>query len=250
MHHAPFRYYRKGFCSIVTQILTIAHEHWAIYGNLDVAVQDKQTLCLFDNPSVPKNCDYDAAKSWLNVFFTNPKSLKCQYNAHIPANIQELKSLNFIYNTILKIKPNKLSIFEEQRKEYINKKTLGVQIRGTDKLTELPAPDIEKILSMIEGELKREAEDVFICTDDIQYLSILKKNFGDLIKYNKSNIISMDGAPLHSSREFDRTLLNQQVLGDVYLLSKCKNFFYCYSNVSQLALIMGINDFEKVELLN
>ena len=37
---------------------------------------------------------------------------------------------------------------------------------------------------------------------------------------------------------------------DAYLLSETKYFLYCFSNVSYLALTMGINNFKKIDCIN
>jgi hypothetical protein len=61
--------------------------------------------------------------------------------------------------------------------------------------------------------------------------------------------ISSDSQALHHNC-VDRFMINEEVLSSVYILSKCKYFFYSFSNVSLLALIMGVNNFKFIDYLN
>ena len=60
--------------------------------------------------------------------------------------------------------------------------------------------------------------------------------------------MSDDGTPLH--RLPDRDVVNEEVLSNVYILSRCKHFLYSFSNVSLLALIMGANTQVTIVNLN
>ena len=76
-----------------------------------------------------------------------------------------------------------------------------------------------------------------------------EKNFSNYkIVYTEKNV-SKDGRPIHFDLS-NRKKLNQELMIDVYLLSKSKYFLYCFSNVSYLALIMGIHDFDKIDCVN
>ena len=84
--------------------------------------------------------------------------------------------------------------------------------------------------------------------DDMFYIDKIISRFGNIVKYYKDKTISLDGRPLHFID--DRTKLNKELMTDVYLLSESKYFLYCFSNVSYLALTMGINNFKKIKCIN
>ena len=247
LQHPEFVYHRKGFCSIVNQVIDIVYEHYKIFNNLNVFIEDEQILELFDSSNFINNSFYDSSRAWLSCFFNN--QLSCKFNAHIIYDKNFLKERNIIFNNVLAVKKTLLEEFELLEKKFIKPNTLGIQIRGTDKKTELPEIPEQMILKKIKNCIeKNDIKNILLCTDDIKYINLLKENFGDMVVYNYSNTVSLDGKPLHFIR--DRTNLNKQVLSDVYLLSKCEHFLYCYSNVSYLAATIGINNFKTLELLN
>jgi len=247
LQHTEFGYGRKGFCSIVNQIIDIAHVHYINFNNFNISILDEQISNLFNLDQKYIQNSYDVSKIWLNLFFNN--SLPYSFNAHMPANKQFLLERNYVYNNILKIKDIFLQEFLTLKNNLVDNKTLAVQIRGTDKITELPAINESQILKKIDYNLtKNNLTSILLCTDDIKYLKLLEDTFGKIVKSNKENKISSNGMPLHFFG--DRLETNKQVMSDVFLLSECKHILYCYSNVSHLALTLGINNFKTMELLN
>ena len=128
----------------------------------------------------------------------------------------------------------------------IDKDTLGIQIRGTDKKEELPEIKIETIFNLIDFNHK---EKIFVATDDKYYLNCLLDRYGSKIIYDDTLQISGGSRSIHHNCT-NRSQVNEEVLSSVYLLSKCSHFLYSFSNVSLLALIIGINDFKSVDYLN
>lgn len=241
-----FNYSYKGFCSIVCGIIDMALEHYIINGNFNIEISEVQTLNLFDNISPKTNLSYDVGSWWLERYFSN-QIYQGQYNAHTPANIDNLKIKNKIYNHILKIKDEYLDKFEKKRLELgIDENTLGIQIRGTDKKQELPEICIETIFDLID---KSEKEKIFVSTDDKYYLDSLLNRYNKRIVYDETLQISSGSQSLHHNCS-NRYQINEEVLSSVYLLSKCNHFLYSFSNVSLLALIMGINQFKFIDYLN
>ena len=140
-----FNYPYKGFCSIVCGIIDMALEHYIANNNFNIEVSENQTLSLFDNISPKNNQTYDVGSWWLEKYFSN-QIYQSQYNAHTPANIDNLRIKNKVYNNILKIKDEYEVKFENKRMDLgIDENTLGVQVRGTDKKQELPEIKIESI---------------------------------------------------------------------------------------------------------
>jgi hypothetical protein len=124
-----------------------------------------------------------------------------------------------------------------------------LQIRGTDKTSEIPRISDNVIIESITKMLNdNQLNKVFLSTDDNYYLELIKNNFKEILIYNENNLISHDGNPIHFSN--DRKKINKDVLLDVYLLSNCEYFLYCYSNVSYLALTLGSQKQKYIKNIN
>jgi len=248
MNDPKYNYSYKGFCSIVCGIIDIALEHYSVYGNCDCEVADPQTLKLFDSIHTGE-CEYDAGPWWLEKFFAN-KLHHSEYYAHTVANRDNLLLKNMIFQNILSIKKDKLLKFDNKYKSLgITDRTLAVQIRGTDKNTEIKEPDIDNIILKIDSYFESNLIDnIFLATDDIKFFDKLKSRYGDLLLYDNEVRMSVDGSPLHILP--DRDVINEEVLSNVYILSRCKHFLYSFSNVSLLALIMGANTQVTIANLN
>ena len=248
LNDSRYNYSYKGFCSIVCAIIDIALEHYSVYDDCDCEVLESQTLELFD--SIHKGeSEYDAGPWWLERFFSN-KLHHNEYSAHTVANPSNLILKNMILQNILSIKKDKLFKFENKYKDLgLTNRTLAVQIRGTDKNTEIEEPNIENIICKIDSYLESNLVDnIFLATDDTKFFDKLKSHYGDLLLYDNEVRMSEDGTPLH--RLSDRDVVNEEVLSNVYILSRCKHFLYSFSNVSLLALIMGANTQETIVNLN
>ena len=131
----------------------------------------------------------------------------------------------------------------------ITNKTLGVQIRGTDKKVEVPEPDIDNIIKKIDEYFEvTDVQNIFLATDDVKYLNPIRERYGNLVLYDESIHISTDSNPLHNLP--NRDIINEEVLSSVFILSRCSHFLYSFSNVSLLALIMGVNNYQTIANLN
>jgi len=224
----------------------MALEHYIMNDNFNIEISESQTLNLFDNISPKTDITYDVGSWWLGRYFSN-QIYQGQYNAHTPANIQNLKIKNKVYNNILKIKDEYLEKFEKKKTNLgIDSDTLGIQIRGTDKKQELPEIKIESVFNSIDSI---ESEKIFVATDDKYYLDCLLNRYGNRIVYDDSLQISSGSQSIHHHCS-NRSQINEEVLSSVYLLSNCSNFLYSFSNVSLLTLIIGANDFQFIDYLN
>ena len=244
-----FNYSYKGFCSIVCAIIDIALEHYCVYGNLNCSVFESQTLKLFDNVYDDGGDEYDAGSWWLDRFFQNQLH-HSNYTAHTIANVENLKLKNKVFDSILKIKDDKRKLFEQKFTDLgITNKTLGIQIRGTDKKNEIPEPSIDNIIQKIDRYFDMvDIQNIFLATDDIKYLNPIKERYGNVVVYDDTIHISSDNAPLHNLP--NRDIINEEVLSSVFILSSCSHFLYSFSNVSLLALIMGANHHKTILNLN
>jgi hypothetical protein len=244
-----FNYSYKGFCSIVCAIIDIALEHYSVYDNLNCNIFESQTLKLFDNVYEDGDDEYDAGSWWLDRFFQNQLH-HSDYTAHTIANVENLKLKNKVFDSILKIKDDKRKLFEKKFADLgITNKTLGIQIRGTDKKNEIPEPSIDNIIQKIDRYFDMvDIQNIFLATDDIKYLNPIKERYGNVVVYDDTIHISSDNAPLHNLP--NRDIINEEVLSSVFILSSCSHFLYSFSNVSLLALIMGANHHKTILNLN
>lgn len=241
-----FNYSYKGFCSIVCGIIDMCLEHYIDNNNFNIQISEDQTLSLFDNISPRTDQTYDVGPYFLEKYFAN-QIYQSQYNAHTPANIDNLKLKNKVYTSTLRIKEQYLKIFDQKKIDFgIDKNTIGVQIRGTDKKEELPEIQCESIFTLIDGADK---EKIFVATDDQYYLDRLLNRYGNRVIYDDTLHISSGSKSIHHNCS-DRAKINEEVLSSVYLLSECEHFLYSFSNVSLLALIIGANNFKSIDYLN
>ena len=142
-----------------------------------------------------------------------------------------------INNFITKIVEN----FE--KKNFKDKKVLGVHFRGTDMKTTpshpLP-PTFAQITFLLDNYLNKYGFDkVFVITEQLNYLKRLKKKyknkiiFFDSYRSNKSKIFQ------EKSRNNHRYLLGRDILIETLLLSKTDMIISSKTNVSKAALLFS-----------
>lgn len=245
-----FKYGTKGFTSILNQVIDLANLHHSIYKNYNIIVEDEQILKIFEN----KNIESLDENSYIvsDVFFNLFESGKYDntHNAHSLVNVEHLKYRN--PKNFLNFKEDYLVNFNNIKKKlFKDYKILGIQIRGTDKVNEIPKIPIDKIFSKIDQAMKEDKSlnKIFLATDDYYYIESLTKNYGekDLI-FNDKNLFSYDGLPLHYKENRDR--INLEVMIDSHLLSETNYFLYCFSNVSFLSLSLIEDYTKKIKNLN
>jgi hypothetical protein len=229
LNNSRYKYHNKGFTSIVNEIIGLSKIHYSKWGNYKVIVEDTQVLELFENIYTPEETDifYDVSDIFFRDF--DRGNFNNLYNAHTLVNIEDIKTKKV--SNILKLKPTINRLLETTKKTIIGEdKYVGLQIRGTDKSTEIPRIEIENVYRHIDKSLlfDDEIKKVFLSTDDIYYREMLLKKYGN--------------DPIHKKN--DRKRVNFEVMSDVYILSKCDYLLYCFSNVSFLALSM-MNDYNK-----
>ena len=231
-----------GFGAIFNNTINVCKYHYEKFNNNDIFIDNDEINELFETKDVNKSeYLYDLEKSYDESMYSNPS------NAHVLCDIESVKEKNKILNIFFKLKDNEYYEFEKNK--YINDKTLSIHIRGTDKNSEIKPPSINSIFSKVQEMIdNNEIDNIFLATDDIFYINSMTSKFGSIVKYRKDRKISFDGRPLHFID--NRTELNKELMTDVYLLSKSKYFLYCFSNVSYLALTMGINNFKKIKCIN
>jgi hypothetical protein len=249
LDNPEYRYEQKGFCSIINQLIDIADFHFNKYNNHNFFVRNKDVEELFDLNNLDGADKYDAGSEFLNKYFAG--EYDNSFNEHVVANRNHLLKKNIIFNTLMKIKKQYLLEFEEKYKDLkIDENTIAVHLRGTDKNSEIPDFSIEKVFKMIDVQ-RLNSEKIFVSTDDKRYLDLMINEYGlENILYDSSMLISHTGNAVHKSFADQKFRVNKESLMSAYLLSKCKRFLYCFSNLSYIALIMGVNDFEFIQNIN
>ena len=174
-----------------------------------------------------------------NIYFSkkniNTRNHIKEHEFHIYKKI--IKKYVKINNFIKKIVEN----FE--KKNFKNKKVLGVHFRGTDMKT-TPShpfpPTFSQITFLIDNFLNKHGYDkVFIITEQLDYLNKLKKRYEnkiicfDSFRSNKSKVFQ------ETSRNNHRYLLGRDILIETLLLSKTDIIISSKTNVSKAALLFS-----------
>lgn len=220
----------SGICAIINDHISLAYRHYLDHGNLHVVINNQELSEIFDFNSydrVENQYDIlDRHKEFTNPFFSN---------AHTKPIVEELKIKKSIFDQIFKIKSH---ILENFQKLNFNS-TIAVHYRGTDKKYEVKPFPLDLLFYSIDKKLMElEQNSFFLATDDSSVLKSFKNHFGKKVQYHTDNYYAKR-KPLHFSKK--RQASNVQVMYDILKLSQSKHFYYSFSNVSHLALILGVN---------
>ena len=226
---------RAGIGAKINTAINICQFYVETYKDVNLNIEDSELELLFN---FPLNRTYAGKVRDINHEYAASNPLNPS-NAHSLADMKLICGKRKIYDQFFVLKDHEK--FSALKDIFVDESTCALQIRGTDKYTEVPPPNIENIVSKVNYVLNNGAKSVFLATDDLFYLEILRREFGTIIKWNEMHEISRNGKPLHT--RFRRNDLNKQMLEDAYLLSKCSWFLYAFSNVSYFALTMGAGDF-------
>jgi len=224
-----------GFCIKVNALIQYTQEHIYNYQNVDIK---------YDVPEL--NCVYDINPPTENILYCGVNNNSS--NSGVVIDVEQVKLKSIVFNNIFKIKD--AGELNQLANCLITSNTLAIHLRGTDKDSEVPKVEDSKIISYIQSFLIEhpDVDKIFIATDDEHYRKLILNNFDNVI-FNDC-IRSSDGSPIHLYSKYPSDLLYREVLRDCYIISKCKYFMYCFSNVSFLAMIMGIDTFSEVQCIN
>lgn len=234
---------KAGIGVIIANTINACEYHFCKYKNLNVKISVKEIDELFEvkKPRIDIDYSHDLERELSLLSYSSVS------NAHIPMNSDYLKRKNYIFNSFFMFKH--LDLLQSACKNYLTTKTLAVHLRGTDKSGEIPAPTTEQIKKSVVTMLeKHDIDRIFLATDDMRYQNEMLKYFGNLVVYESDKTISTNGKAIHLRRS--RQGLNFEVIKDIYCLSQSPYFLYSFSNVSYLALILGIEKFQDTGCLN
>lgn len=162
---------------------------------------------------------------------------------------------NKIVNNYLKLKPeieNKINSFYIDN--FLNKKILGVHVRGTDHPYKKP---IETYIDEIK-KIEPSYDKIFITSDEMSRVESIKNYFGEKVIFYNALRSPIDGTPLHMPFYETRWIRNhsyeyqykiaEDVIIESYLLSKT-NFLCCFpgSNVNYFSRVLN-PELQSIEL--
>ena len=185
-----------------------------------------------------------------NVIFTNG-FINDEMSKNYKKN-PDLKKVFKKYINIKKIYMKNVKHFEN--KNFRKNKVLGVHFRGTSMKTipnhPLP-PSTQQMFYLIEKALlKYKFTKIFLVTDQLDYLNLFIKKFGNKVCYrnsfrsNKSKIFHL------TDRKFHRYKMGVDALEDTLLMSKLKYLICSRSNMSEVASLMLSNKLRVLEIKN
>jgi hypothetical protein len=115
---------------------------------------------------------------------------------------------------------------------------LGLHIRKTDKRSEQAIPHDSRFIKAVNSYLSAHAEGkIFLATDCRKTLEKFEKRYGDKLIYTDA-IRGTGSMGIHFEND-NKRLKGEQILQDVYILSKCNYFIGSLStNIAYLVLYM------------
>lgn len=113
--------------------------------------------------------------------------------------------------------------------------TLGVHLRGTD-LHYAPPVSPAECFGPIERYLGEHPDGrVFLATDQVQYVEVMRKRYGDLVRY-RDCLRSTDAKAPFNRPEGSPYQKGEDVLIDILLLSRCDFLIRGASNIPEMAI--------------
>lgn len=116
-------------------------------------------------------------------------------------------------------------------------KILGVHIRRTDHTSHGKFVDISVYIDKIN---ESKCEKIYLMTDDENILTYMKSIFSGRIIYYPDVIRSTNNNAIHN-QNFDKYKICEDVIKEVYTLSKCDELIITSSNVSMYAICNNNN---------
>jgi hypothetical protein len=161
---------------------------------------------------------------------------KCfnEHETYVDIN-KTLKHYNYFENPIYK------QIVEDNNKrQFIPSKTLGVHIRGTDHTQHGPLLTLDYYLDQIYKKIKENNyKQVFIATDENRVIEFFKKCAGKCLIYHEDVIRSQDGRAFHTNLSLtpdQKDKLPIDILKEAITLSMCDEILVTSSNVSAYSI--------------
>ena len=184
-----------------------------------------------------------------NVLITNgffSKNMKKNYHSD--------KKLIRIFKKYIKIKKKFLKLANYyEKKNFLNKKVLGVHLRGTDRKTTTNhpfPPTITQMYQLIDDAInKYKFNKIFLITDQEKYLKLFQIKYENLLCFRKETFRS------NQSKIFDlkvrknhRYEIGRDNIEEMLILSKLKYLICTTSNLSQASCLISKNNINYMEV--
>ena len=161
-----------------------------------------------------------------NMSFGNNLSLTIDSKVIVYADFSpQLK--NFSVLKYIRLQPEiKLKLETFIKKYSTDKNSIGVHIRNTDKKPKTSITDLINYIKLNFSEKR-----IFLSTDDLKIESLFKREFKNLIIYDKKLSENHSGIGLHffGINKNDGSLKNQALVDsimDIWILSKCEKLLF------------------------
>lgn len=172
---------------------------------------------------------------------------------------QRIDELFVLVNKYIRFRPD-LQRNLEERTTILNKfsRVLGVHIRGTDMYTagkQHPVPSGKsKDFSIIDDIIARhQITGIFLCSDTESTIKLFRDYYSDMVITTDALRQINDGCcGIHQDKTLDKQrknhkyLLGEEVITDMYLLSKCDVLVCGPSNVAFAAIIYNHNQYDEI----
>ncbi len=180
-----------------------------------------------------------------NVLITDNKFFK-----FFTYNIDKDKELSQLLISEIKINKYIEKCYLKSIRKFKNKKILGIHFRGTSykRSPEHPLPATKKQMYEITNKFLNEnhIDNIFLVTEEKNYLDFFIKKFGKKVIYLKSSFRSnKNDAFKKYPRNLHRYKLGREAIIEAMLLSSCKYFIYLCSNISSAAISFNIEKNQK-----
>ena len=201
----------------------------------------------------PGKITCDVAKMSYGVVKAKSSDVKAfSKNTSYDYDNEDIDRLAIIHRGGLKLNQTLFELINKEISElFINRKVLGIHVRGTDfNINYRNHPVFVSTESFLDRAIKEydtcNCDIVFLATDEIEILRKFREVFGNKLVFFECNR-SEDKTAVHFKRETNGYQLGKEVLRDVYALAKCSIFIGGRSNVSLMARVVNRAFYDKYE---
>ena len=176
------------------------------------------------------------------------------FSENMKKNYHSDKNLIRIFKKYIKIKKKFIKSANYYEKEnFLNKKVLGVHLRGTDRKTTANhpfPPTITQMYQLIDDAInKYKFNKIFLITDQEKYLKLFQIKYENLLCFRKESFRS------NQSKIFDlkvrknhRYEIGRDNIEEMLILSKLKYLICTTSNLSQASCLIAKNNINYMEI--
>ena len=160
-----------------------------------------------------------------------------------------------IFKKYIKIKKEIKNEAEEFiKKNFFNKKVLGVHFRGSDMKTQERHPfpaNFKQITSFIDYEIKNNKYNkIFLVTEELNYIEKLKSKYKDKICYNSSYRSNHPDIFKNHRRKNHRYLIGKENIIDMLLLSNTKTIICTNSHMTDASNFLKKSKIKIIQIKN